>query len=272
MGQTVIGFFDNAADAQRAVERLQSLGISRSDIDLSENSGSDTVSSDREHESGIKKFFKSLFGDDNDDAERYSHVGQRSTVVSVYASSEEQAEQAADLLDDCGAIDVDERSREYGYASASDTATRRTGRTDEEDITLNRIEEDLEVGKREVESGSVRVRSRIVERPVEENLRLREEHVHVERTPVNRPLTEADRASMQDRDIEIREHAEVPVVNKEARVVEEVRVSKDVTERNETIRDTVRDTEIDVDRDNDTHDRDGLDRDRRGLSGDRNDI
>ena len=56
-----------------------------------------------------------------------------------------------------------------------------------------------------------------------------------------------DRGAFRDRDIELTERSEVPVVNKEARVVEEVKISKDVTERNETVRDTVRSTEVDVD-------------------------
>src|SRR5687767_15417459 len=97
-----------------------------------------------------------------------------------------------------------------------------------------------------METGGVRVRSRIVERPVEENIRLREENVHVERNPVDRPVSSSDMDNFQEREIELTERSEVPVVNKEARVVEEVRVSKEVNERNETVRDNVRETKIDV--------------------------
>jgi uncharacterized protein (TIGR02271 family) len=120
--------------------------------------------------------------------------------------------------------------------------------TNEREATVSRIQEELRVGKREVESGGVRLRSRIVERPVEESVRLREEHVNIERQAVNRPVTDADRNAFQDQDIELTERSEVPVINKEARVVEEVKITKDVTERNETIRDTVRNTEVDIDR------------------------
>lgn len=246
MAKTVVGFFDDATDAQRAVERLQSSGISREYVDVARGETSTTnVSNDRNEESGITRFFKSLFGDDSDDADRYSKVGQNSTVVTVHAQSDDEAERAADLLDECGAIDVDERSSKYGYTSASSPDMSSSGR---QETSIPNIKENLEVGKREVERGGVRVRSRIVERPVEESVRLREEHVNVERTAVNRPVTDADLNKLQDRDIEMTERAEVPVVNKEARVVEEVRISKDVDEREETIRDTVRDTEIDVDK------------------------
>ena len=77
-------------------------------------------------------------------------------------------------------------------------------------------------------------------------MRLREEHVRVERTPVDRLATDADLQAFQEREIEITEHAEVPVVNKEARVVEEVNLNTDVEERDETVRETVRKTQVDV--------------------------
>lgn len=112
-------------------------------------------------------------------------------------------------------------------------------------VTLPVVEEQLHVGKREVEGGGVRVRQRIVETPVEETVRLREEHVHVERRAVDRPLTEAD-TRLQEDVIELTERAEEAVVSKQARVVEEVVVGKQVTEREETVRDTVRRTDVDV--------------------------
>jgi uncharacterized protein (TIGR02271 family) len=108
------------------------------------------------------------------------------------------------------------------------------------------VEENLEVGKRAVERGGARIRSRVIEKPVEANVRLREEHVVVNRRPVNRAVTDADINNFQQGDIELTERAEVPVVSKQARVVEEVEVGKTVEEREETIRDTVRRTDVDV--------------------------
>ncbi|WP_147206390.1 YsnF/AvaK domain-containing protein, partial [Segetibacter aerophilus] len=115
-----------------------------------------------------------------------------------------------------------------------------------EETKIPIIEENLEVGKREVRSGGVRLRSRIIERPVEESVRLKEERVNVERNRVDRPATEADFNAFDEKNIEMIERKEVPVVNKQARVVEEVSLNKDVSERNETISDTVRKTEVDV--------------------------
>jgi len=272
MAQTVVGFFDNAADAQRAVEQLVSNGFDRSRIDVSSGTGSGTSTTsghhDHDRENGITRFFKNLFGDNDEDADRYSRVGMRSnSIVTVHADSSDEAERAADLLDDYGAINVNERASQYETTGTStdydrstdtdydrnraysDTDTRRSDISDtsDRDQTINRIEENLEVGKRTVERGGVRVRSRIVEKPVEENIRLREERVNVERNPVDREATRADLENFEERDIELTERAEVPVVNKEARVVEEIRVTKDVDEREETVRDTVRRTEVDVD-------------------------
>ncbi len=106
------------------------------------------------------------------------------------------------------------------------------------------IEEDLLVGKREVERGGVRVFSRLVEEPVSEQVTLREEHAVIERRPVDRAVTDADLRSGQV--IELTETAEEAVVGKVARVVEEVYVGKQATEHTETVRDTIRHTEVDV--------------------------
>ena len=314
MAQTVIGIFENQNQAQNAVQQLVSSGISQSNIDIANSSASGSTTTDYNDNDGIGGFFSSLFGMDDDDSKKYSHVARRGTTVTVHAQSRDEAERAADLLDQYGAVDVDEQAAQYGYSGSSRTSTSGMGTgtvatgmgatnmgmgttdltpsgttstgmnsinmdagttttgsalTDSDrdfntsdrdfnstDVNRNNldtnqaipiIEENLNVGKREVETGGVRVRSRIIERPVEEHLRLREEHVNVQRNPVNRPVSDADLNNFREGSIEMTEHAEVPVVNKEARVVEEVTLGKEVTERDEVVRDTVRKTEVDVD-------------------------
>lgn len=106
-------------------------------------------------------------------------------------------------------------------------------------------EEQLEVGKREVSAGGVRVQTHVEERPVEENVELRNERVHVERRKVDREASAGDQL-FQERTIELTATAEKPVVTKRARVIEEIVLKKDVDTRTETIRDTVRRTEADV--------------------------
>ncbi|GAB3321461.1 hypothetical protein GCM10027299_15930 [Larkinella ripae] len=266
MAQTVIGLFDNETEAQKAVEQLVNEGFTHDDIDLSTANPSNTevdrngYRPQKDDSEGfgdsISNFFGSLFGS-NDEADRYSEVARRlNSLVTVHTQSSAEAERAADILDDAGAINVDERASQYGYSSgintAGDVVYPQAESTINETIPTDTtqsipvIEENLQVGKREVTTGGARIRSRIVERPVEETLRLRQERVNVERQPVDRPATAADLANFQEGQIELTERAEVPVVTKEARVVEEVSLSKEIDEREETIRDSVRKTEVDV--------------------------
>lgn len=261
MALTVIGVFDSASQAQTAVTQLVDAGFSRNSIDLSARTGdyTDDTPVEEDRDSGIGGFFRSLFGGDEDETTRYTDVASRGSLVTVHAQSEDEAERAADILDDSGAVNVNERAAAYGNATTTTNASTgyvggdlssnntadRVLSTDN-DQTVKVVEEDLQVGKREVERGGVRVRSRIIERPVEESLRLREERVSVQRTPVNRPATEADLNAFQGNQIEVIQHAEVPVVAKTANVVEEISVGKDVTEREEVIHDTVRKTDVQV--------------------------
>jgi uncharacterized protein (TIGR02271 family) len=108
------------------------------------------------------------------------------------------------------------------------------------------IVEELAVGKREVEAGGVRVTSKVEELPVEEDVSLRTERIEVERRPVDRPIAEGDVDALADREIEVVATAEEAVVEKTAKIVEEVVVTKDVDTRTETIRETVRRTDVEV--------------------------
>lgn len=108
------------------------------------------------------------------------------------------------------------------------------------------VEEQLAVGKREVQRGGVRIFKRVRETPVNESVTLRQEHVHVERHAVNQPATEADLAAFKEGSVELREMGEEAVVGKSARVVEEVVIGKEVTQETQNISDTVRRTEVEV--------------------------
>ena len=125
----------------------------------------------------------------------------------------------------------------------TDMATERAG----EDV-IQAAEEELRVGKREVGRGGVRVRSYVTERPVEEQVELRQERVSVERRPVDRELAPGE-AAFQERTIEAVERGEEAVVSKTARVTEEIGLRKDVEHATETVRDTVRKQEIEVEDD-----------------------
>ncbi len=265
MAKTVVALFEDKDASKRAVDELVQMGIPKNRVDISHGRPGDGEARGgnvgKKEKDGISRFFENLFGS-NDDSERYSHAARSSNcIVTVHVSSQEEATKAAAILDRAGAEDIDELSsgyREYnaGNQGHADQATGAmgTGRSDatsgsrENDRTIPVINEDVTIGKREVETGGVRVRSRIVERPVEETLRLREEHVRVERRKVDRSLNEQDRQHFKDGTTEFVERKEVPVVNKQTRVVEEIHMSKQVNERQEKIRDTEKKTEVDVEK------------------------
>ena len=158
-------------------------------------------------------------------------------LVTVAADDELEAEAAADILRRHGAIDIEERASEWKTQGWQ-------GRFEAE-RTIPVTEEELIVGKRNVEQGGVRVYSRVVEQPVRETVELEEEHVDVERRPVDRA---APADAFREQSFEMHERAEEPVVEKRARVVEEVKVGKKKTKTARTVEDTVRRTDVDVER------------------------
>lgn len=260
MTHTVVGLFDERSDAQAAMNELISAGFIKEDIDFSNRKfAAGTTDTDMEASTGasmgigdrIANFFNSLFDDDETTARTYTNAASDAeAILTVHVDSDERARKAQEIFDRHDAMDVDEHGGMYSQGMAG-AAGMRTGTMENRDRTTeNRtipvVEERLNVGKREVEGGGARIRSRIVEKPVEESIRLREEHVVVNRRPVDREVTAADRQNFQPGEMEITERSEVPVVGKEARVVEEVEVGKKVSERDETVRDTVRKTNVKV--------------------------
>lgn len=235
--------------------------------------------------SSIKNFFSDLFSDDDDTSRVSRYEGVVSSgkhVVTLTADSLPEVERAADIVERFGPVDIDEHSDSVGKMGSSgallsgsqsgmqstsasaqsasinkqgsltgsslqrDTAmeTGRTGSTQ----SIPVVEEQLRVGKREVQRGGVRIYSRVVETPVNESVNLREEHVDVQRRAVDQPISAADATAFKEQTIEMRETAEEAVVEKSARIVEEVTVGKQVNERQQQIQDTVRHTEVDVQR------------------------
>jgi stress response protein YsnF len=238
--QTIIGAFDDYAQAGRAVEALLQRGFSREDVHVERQEASRQVQDTSEREGGIAGIFATLFGDDDTTprhADTYDEAVRRgSSVVVVDARDDQQAEDAATCLHELGAFDVDERARQW----------RAEGWTGKEGV-LEVVQEDLKVGKRSLDRGGVRVVQRVSEKPVREVLRLREERAVVDRRRVDRPAEAGDLQNFREGTVaEVREMAEEPVVSKSARVVEEVRVGKQVNEREEVVEDKLRRKDVDV--------------------------
>jgi uncharacterized protein (TIGR02271 family) len=105
-------------------------------------------------------------------------------------------------------------------------------------------EETLIVGKQTVTSGTTTVRRVVIETPVEQQVSLYDERVIVER---RKPITDATTGeTLTELTIEMIESSEVPVVGKSVKVREEVVVRRERTSRVETVRDTVRRDEIEI--------------------------
>lgn len=239
MAKTVVGLFDDTS-SKRVVDELKSAGFSRTEVSKRTKLKGGSVS-DLE---GI--------GIPNADARRFADAIDRGQTLVTVDARDEDAARAAEIMRryEIGRVSA-ARSADTTVSSGIPAGTGKTVDTStkaamsESGKTIPVVEEELEVGKREIETGGVHLFSRVVEKPVEADVSLREEHVRVERHRVDRPATEADLAAAEG-DIELHERAEKAVVGKRAHVVEEVSVSKEVETHNEHIRDTVRKTEVEV--------------------------
>src|SRR5215217_2252226 len=288
MAKTLVALYDTCTDAERVVQELITDGFARSDIHLAldHTEGCETQHAAVERDSAYAgaNLLDTLadMGVPYEEAHAYAEGVHRGSALVVVESSDDRAERGMAILQRLHPVDIHERTAQWrqegwtGTAAAATTstpmartatATRSTqeqaraqtrvtnqGATTrrvegDKEIAIPVVEEDIAIGKREVERGHVRIYSRVTERPVEESVRLREEKVTVERRPVDRPATDADfAAAAQQQVIEMTETAEEPVMTRRARVVEEVVVQKEETERTETVRGTERHTEVEVQR------------------------
>jgi uncharacterized protein (TIGR02271 family) len=116
--------------------------------------------------------------------------------------------------------------------------------TDERNIQLK--EEEVKLGKREVEAGGVRLRKVIRTETINQPVELKREELVIERVPANTPAGAGE--SFQNEDVYIPLKREEPVVEKTARVTEEVRVGKKVETERRQMSEQVRKEDIEVDR------------------------
>jgi len=267
----IVALYDTRAHAEAAREKLLAAGVDSGAVQVTDREA-DRMAGGVDYESGNQGLWgavKSMFMPD-EDAHAYSHAinaGHAMLVVTPNASANRN--HIIEVLEGTNPLDFDAKLEEwrqsgYNYGGASTTAaatpvaatsatpmptataaTGNTARTGDAE-TIKVMEERLRVGKREVAGGAVRVRSYVVERPVEEQVRLHEERVSIERRPVDRPVSGADAAAFQERTLEARATSEEAVVSKEARVVEEIALHKEASDRTETVRDTLRSTKVDV--------------------------
>jgi uncharacterized protein (TIGR02271 family) len=253
--RTLTAMFDTREAADDAARRLEQIGVP---------SGFITITGGPAHEE--QGFWEKLFFP-ADDREAYAEgIRRGGYLLTVTGLDADLYDRAAVVLEEHeGTVDLDERTEAWRQAGWKNETGAKGAATDEQGLTADArlgaahratgetvipvIEERLKVGKREAVTGRTRVRSYVTERPVEEGVTLREQHVVVEQRTLDRPATAADLTAARDQTIEAASTAEEVVVAKTAHVVGEVVVKTGETERTETVQDTVKKTEVEVDDD-----------------------
>jgi uncharacterized protein (TIGR02271 family) len=273
MTSTITALFDNRADAEAAKERLKAARVDVAHIHVHDKSSAGYKENgySTHEDRGMWDSIKHAFLPD-EDRHTYEEGVRRGGVLLTADVDQSNIDEAVAVLEQANTIDVDDRSSEWrsngwdyptqatsfgsgatgGSAALGSVGTAApVSGTNEREEVIPIVEEELVVGKRDVDRGGVRVRSYVTETPVHEQIRLRNERINVERRPVDLPLSAAGGDAFRERSIDMVAHGEEAVVGKTARVVEEVVVSKTADERVEEIDDTVRRTEVEVDRDSD---------------------
>ncbi len=269
MTQTITALFDTRADADAAKERLKQSSVNAGHISIHDKSSAgykDTGYSTAK-EPGMWGSIKHAFLPD-EDRHTYEEGVRRGGFLLTADVDDGNVDDAVKVLEQANTVDIDDRASQwrsagwdYDAAKAGGAGYGVTGSTPKATDTggeqvIPIVEEELVVGKREVSRGGARVRSYVTEVPVHEQVRLRDEKIEVARRAADRPLTDADDA-FRERTIDVTATGEEAVVGKTARVVEEVVVSKSVGERVEQIDDSVRRTDVEIDRDPGTADAKG---------------
>ena len=261
MAQTIVGLFATLTEAQEAVNELTAAGFQSSQVTIA-NADQQSVSNLQGGTVKTGGFWSWLTGSgvpENEAGVYAEGVRRKGTLVTVSAS-DDLIKKASGILSHHHVLNIDQEGESWkasGWTGYNEKAAAYTGeplaktavtkRADTAGKTvLPVIEEELQVGKREVQGGGVRVYTHVTETPVEEQVTLHQEHVTVERRPVDRALTAADTDAFHDQSIEMTERSEEAIVSKSARVVEEVVVGKEASDHTETVRDTVRRTDVQV--------------------------
>ena len=178
-------------------------------------------------------------------------LGSKQVLVPLQGSSPREdgiaVAYSKDRVKDAPKVDDDEISDEfeaeiyeyYGLLRAGlrqptqtyDPNAGRQPKSGREDA-VTRSEEEMRVGKHDVEAGQVRLRKWVETEPVSEQVNLKRERAYVERQPLNEPATGAE---LGEEEIDVTLRKEEPVVQKQTVAKERVSIGKDVDETTETV-------------------------------------
>lgn len=251
--RTITALFDSEAQAQRARQQLTQRGLDESQTRVvSQQPGTASAGSQSGEHRGILESIRHFFTGEDDRGE-YEEGLRRGGYLLVALIDEDDVDEAVVIIDSCDPVDLRERSDQWraeGWSGEQTEAMSTTPAAAGTGATEQRIpiaEEQVQVGKRAIDRGTVRVRTYVVEQPVHEDVRLRDERVEIERRPASGQVSAADADALTERTIEMTETSEEPVVAKQAVVTEEVVIRKFTGERTQGVDETVRRTEVDVD-------------------------
>lgn len=256
--EKIVALYDREEKAQEAARALESAGFDSSDINVS--NGELLRDKDvRDSSVGQRLFGRSLSDQESTAFRRTINSGG---AVLTLRTPDTQIDRAMRILNVHGPMNLRDRSASTPTSSAQTSAQNSaqmsppatgTGRLDAAgDEVIRLAEEQIDISKRQVATGKSRIRSFVTEKPVEQQISLHEEHCEVSRRDVTDPKLAKDfdgkDIDWKDRVIEITETSEQPVVRKTARVAEEVVIRRRGSDHVETVRDTVRRQQLEVER------------------------
>ncbi len=264
-GHNLVAVYVSRRDAEPVRDRLIEFGIPATDIrlssadaDASAASAHTGAASHERHES----FWDWLFGSDVPEHDRgwyHANLREGRTALSVLIRNNTERERVTDILEEFNPVHMDDGTEtgtapvsmgaekgEYAPAGSSQMRAGAPKLPKEGEQVIPVVKEELAVGKQARER-HYRIRTYVVETPIEQQVSLRDERVIVERRPASGTVR-SDADALREREFDVVERREEPVVEKRVRPVEEVVIHREANERVETVRDTVRETKVDVDK------------------------
>ncbi|HYF86595.1 YsnF/AvaK domain-containing protein [Azospirillum sp.] len=232
MSTIVVGLYKETGSAKKAFQALIAAGCQETDIETF--GGADSAD----------KAAQGLLGHgfEKELAEQYGAAVRQGHTLVAADIADNDADAAEAILDENGAIDLPEASA----GRKADNKKAGNGGTVEQE-TLQSVKEEVEIGKRRVAKGGMKLTSEVTETPVRDTVTLRDETVDVEHRKVDRALSsDEEKAAFGEKTVELTATTETPEITKEARVVEEVVLSKTASEREQAVEATARRTDVKV--------------------------
>lgn len=172
MAYTVIGVFENAAAANEARHALIGQGVGHDQIDVSTaDTSQDNPTGEFPENDTFHNFFRSLFTGHDHEIRDHSEAARRGTTLTVHVPSRPAAEQAQQLLDQHGAVDANEFARRHRTQTGGVPLSAQgpaPGHPPADNVTTP-----AESSEPVVVNASLHSRSRIIDRPIADEHRLR---------------------------------------------------------------------------------------------------